>query len=171
MASEWVKTSEPKPSLWPGVKRIGSTGTRFTISDGLWAFIEPLLALHPNTHRFGGDGPRMADRGCADGIFFVLRTGCQWSALSTTGICPSSIKMHQTLALGGKQRRAAGSVRGRSQPHDLKFFAETIWSLPVERGRNSTPAKPQHLCLNKGYGYEQARWLAEAFDFASPPLT
>jgi transposase len=25
-----------------------------------------------------------------DGIFFVLRTGCQWNALSETDICPSS---------------------------------------------------------------------------------
>ena len=25
-----------------------------------------------------------------DGIFFVLRTGCQWKALSATGICSSS---------------------------------------------------------------------------------
>lgn len=26
-----------------------------------------------------------------DGIFFVLRTGCQWNALNETGICSSSV--------------------------------------------------------------------------------
>ncbi len=52
--------------------------------------MEPLLAEQRNTHRFGGGRPRVPDRTCADGIFFVLRTGCQWNALSATGICPSS---------------------------------------------------------------------------------
>src|SRR4051794_41165360 len=70
--------------------RIKSTGARFTLSDELWALMEPLLPEHKNTHRFGGGRPRVPDRQCADGIFFVLRTGCQWNALSATGICPSS---------------------------------------------------------------------------------
>lgn len=52
--------------------------------------MEPLLAEHPNTHRFGGGRPRVSDRGCADAIFFVLRTGCQWNALSATNLCASS---------------------------------------------------------------------------------
>ena len=70
--------------------RLATTGRQFVISDELWALMEPLLAPHPNTHRFGGGRPRVPDRQCADGIFFVLRTGCQWNALSATGICPSS---------------------------------------------------------------------------------
>src|SRR5438067_12185690 len=81
---------EVKPRSRPRAKRIQSTGPRFTISDELWALMEPLLAEHQNTHRFGGGRPRVPDRQCADGIFFVLRTGCQWNALSATGICPSS---------------------------------------------------------------------------------
>ena len=32
----------------------------------------------------------MPDRVCADGIFFVLRTGGPWNALSVTGLGPSS---------------------------------------------------------------------------------
>ena len=31
--------------------------------------MEPLLAPHPNTHRFGGGRPRVPDRVCADAIF------------------------------------------------------------------------------------------------------
>lgn len=64
--------------------------SRSEVSDELWARIEPLLPAHKNTHRFGGGRPRKPDRVCMNGIFFVLRTGCQWNALSATGICPSS---------------------------------------------------------------------------------
>ena len=83
-------SAEAKPRTRPRAKRIESTGARFTISDELWALLEPLLAAHPNTHRFGGGRPRVPERVCADGIFFVLRTGCQWNALSATGLGPSS---------------------------------------------------------------------------------
>jgi transposase len=65
----------------------------FRISDELWAKMEPLLPVlpvHVNTHRFGGGRPRVPDRKCLDGIFFVLRTGCQWKALDETGICSGS---------------------------------------------------------------------------------
>jgi transposase len=84
------RAGEVKPRSRPRAKRIPSTGARFTISDELWALMEPLLPEHKNTHRFGGGRPRVPDRRCADGIFFVLRTGCQWNALSATGLCPSS---------------------------------------------------------------------------------
>jgi len=62
----------------------------YMVSDELWAKIEALLPRHKNTHRFGGGRPRASDRKCMNGILFVLRTGCQWNALSATGICPSS---------------------------------------------------------------------------------
>jgi transposase len=52
----------------------------FRVSDELWAVLEPVLPKHSNTHRFGGGKPRTPDRQCADAIFYVLRTGCQWGA-------------------------------------------------------------------------------------------
>ena len=60
------------------------------MSDELWAVLDPLLPKHRNTHRFGGGKPRTPDRQCADAIFYVLRTGCQWGALDATGLCPHS---------------------------------------------------------------------------------
>ena len=66
------------------------TKNRYRISNELWEKIEPLIPKHPNTHRFGGGRPRVPDRKAIDGIFFVLRTGCQWNALDETGICSSS---------------------------------------------------------------------------------
>ena len=60
------------------------TTTGYRISDTLWSVLQPLLPVHFNTHRFGGGRPRIPDRLCADAIFYVLRTGCQWQALDQT---------------------------------------------------------------------------------------
>lgn len=66
------------------------TTTGFRISDELWAVLQPLLPVHVNTHCFGGGRPRIPDRHCADAIFYVLRTGCQWQALDQTELCAHS---------------------------------------------------------------------------------
>jgi transposase len=66
------------------------TTTGFRISDNLWRVLEPLLPVHVNTHRFGGGRPRVPDRRCADAIFYVLRTGCQWDAFNQTEFCAKS---------------------------------------------------------------------------------
>src|SRR6266487_5216 len=66
------------------------TTTGFRISDELWAVLQPLLPVHVNTHRFGGGRPQASDRDCADAIFYVLRTGCQWPALDQTELCAHS---------------------------------------------------------------------------------
>lgn len=75
----------------------------FSIPDELWERIAPLIPEHVNTHRFGGGRPRVPDRQVMDGIFFVLRTGCQWRALDGTGICDGSTA-HRRF----QQWRAAG---------------------------------------------------------------
>ena len=62
----------------------------YRIADELWAVLQPLLPVHVNGHRFGGGRPRVPDRQCADAIFYVLRTGCQWGALDATDLCRRS---------------------------------------------------------------------------------
>lgn len=74
---------------------VGGPGHRtmagvFRVPDEIWERIEPLIPERVNTHRFGGGRPRVPDRVILDGIFFVLRTGCQWRALDATGICSGS---------------------------------------------------------------------------------
>lgn len=59
------------------------------ISDHVWAEMEPLLPPRP-VHPLGCHNPRVPDRDAMNAILFVLRTGCQWSALNATGICSSS---------------------------------------------------------------------------------
>ena len=57
--------------------------------DALWAQVEPLLPPR-KPHPLGCHNPRVDDRRAMDAIFFRLRTGCQWNALSVTGLCSSS---------------------------------------------------------------------------------
>ena len=59
------------------------------IPDALWEQMVVLLPPRPR-HPLGCHNPRVPDRAAMDGIFFVLRPGCQWGALSATGICSKS---------------------------------------------------------------------------------
>lgn len=62
------------------------------IPDELWERLESLIPpTPPKPHPLGCHRPRIPDRKAMDGIFFVLRTGCQWNALNETGICSSSV--------------------------------------------------------------------------------
>ena len=49
------------------------------ISDELWEQLEPLLPAKKPQPK--GGRPWTSDRQAMDGIFYVLRTGCQWKAL------------------------------------------------------------------------------------------
>jgi putative transposase len=203
------------------------TTTGFRISDQLWAVLQPLLPVHVNTHRFGGGRPRIADRACADAIFFVLRTGCQWQALDQTELCAHStahdrfqawveagvfLKLWQAgvqqydelcgiewdwLAMdgaltkaplgGGKNRSQShrpGQVRRQAQRadggtwvplglvveganrHDLKLARPTIESLVVERPE-PTAERPQGLCLDAGYDYDEVYAILQEFGFTA----
>jgi putative transposase len=70
--------------------KVNKVTASYRVSDELWAVLQPVLPEPVNSHRFGGGRPRVPDRQCADAIFYVLRTGCQWGALDTTGLCPHS---------------------------------------------------------------------------------
>ena len=91
-ASVWEETMKQpatqKRNQEPTPKNGTTTG--FRISDELWAVLQPLLPARVKTHRFGGGRPRVPDRTCADAIFYVLRTRCQWQALDQTELCPHS---------------------------------------------------------------------------------
>lgn len=70
-------------------KKFGVVDDGFRISDGFWEKIEPLLPP-PKPHPLGCHNPPVEARQALNGIFFVLRTGCQWGALDETGICKKS---------------------------------------------------------------------------------
>jgi transposase len=56
------------------------------ISDEMWTAMEPLLPP-PKPHPLGCHRPRLDNRLVLNMIFLVLRTGMQWNALNSTGIC------------------------------------------------------------------------------------
>ena len=62
---------------------------KWRIPDALWSKIEPLLPPG-KPHPLGCHRPPTPPRKVMDGILFVLRTGCQWKALDSTGICSGS---------------------------------------------------------------------------------
>src|SRR5439155_18746473 len=57
--------------------------------DWLWERIGPVLPLPP-PHPLGCHRPRVSDRDAMVAILLVRRTGMQWNALNSTGICSSS---------------------------------------------------------------------------------
>jgi transposase len=59
------------------------------IPDALWEEMERFLPPR-KPHPLGCHNPRVPDRNAMNGILFVLRTGCQWTALDATGICNHS---------------------------------------------------------------------------------
>lgn len=74
-------------------------GTQFwTISDELWEEIReyiPKKQRDPNKHYLKAPGqgrPRLPVRQVLEGIFYVLRTGCQWKAVPREYGCGSSIQ-------------------------------------------------------------------------------
>ena len=101
-----TKAKDPKPlrpkRAGPATPANATTGS-FQVSDELWEVLAPLIPKRVNTHRFGGGRPRVADRTCANGICYVLRTGCQWKALDATGICSGStahLRFQEWVAAG-----------------------------------------------------------------------
>ena len=50
--------------------------------------------------------------------------------------------------------------------NDHKMLAATVESIPLERP-TPTRRRPQGLCLDKGYDYEEARDLVKAFGYTA----
>ena len=55
---------------------------------------------------------------------------------------------------------------GGANVNDFKLARETIESIPVQRPRPSMH-KPHHLCLDKGYDYDEVRQLLCEFGFTA----
>lgn len=59
------------------------------VPDDLWVRMESLLP--PKKPQPKGGRPWTSDRAAADGIFYVLRTGCQWKAMPRCFGAPSTV--------------------------------------------------------------------------------
>lgn len=63
----------------------------FSLSDELWAKIEPLLPVPQPKRRDRPGRPRQDNRQMMTAIFYLLRTGCQWHALPRSLGAPSTV--------------------------------------------------------------------------------
>jgi transposase len=59
-----------------------------------------------------------------------------------------------------------GLAVGGANVNDFKLARETIESVPLDRPR-PTRRRPQGLCLDKGYDYDEVRVLARAFQYTA----
>jgi transposase len=57
------------------------------------------------------------------------------------------------------------AVEGANR-NDFKMMKETFESIPVKRPK-PTRKKPQELCLDKGYDYDEVRDLAKEFGYTA----
>lgn len=72
----------------------------FRIPDALWERMELLLPVHKPSPL--GGRPRLDWRSVIDGIFYVLRTGCQWKAVPAEFGSGSSLHRYFQELLHGK---------------------------------------------------------------------
>lgn len=63
---------------------------KWLISDAIWERIRPLIPVAEVDSHCRGGRPGALDRDAMSGIFYVMKTGCQWRALDATGICSGS---------------------------------------------------------------------------------
>lgn len=50
--------------------------------------------------------------------------------------------------------------------HDMRLVRQTIKSIPIRRPR-PTRKKPQGMCMDKGYDYDEVRTLLKKFGFTA----
>jgi len=60
--------------------RVEFKGCSWRLSDRFWSYLQSLLPNYPAASARGGR-PRADVRQVMNGIFYVLRTGCQWKAV------------------------------------------------------------------------------------------
>jgi transposase len=103
------------------------TTTAFRISDELWAVLQPLLPVSVNPHRFSGGRPRVPDRTCADAIFYVLRTGCQWQA--------TLLSCYHPAGTTATEKPSASAMGSSVMPSQRRL--RSVTTSPTSRPRES----------------------------------
>lgn len=79
------------------------SGSSWRLPEELWLRMQPLLPRYRTNHK--GGRPRVDLQKVAQGIFYVLRTGCQWKAV------PQEYGSGSTLHRYFQQWTAAGVFR------------------------------------------------------------
>ena len=91
----------------------------FRISDFMWKEMEKIIPKPIDNHPLKCHNPRIDNRKAMNGIYFVLRTGCQWQALDKTNICKHSVA-HKRF-----QEWTEAGVFAEFWKRGLSFYDET----------------------------------------------
>lgn len=75
---EWVDFKSASTEVF-GMSKQGKSLESWQLPEKLWQRIEPLLPRYKSSRQ--GGRPRADLRKVMEGIYYVLRTGCQWKAV------------------------------------------------------------------------------------------
>ncbi len=75
----------------------------------------------------------------------------------------AACSLKRSLLSEGRGVPLAVAIAGANR-HDMRLFSATLEALFIARPK-PTRKRPQHLCLDKGYDYDEVRALAKEFGF------
>ncbi|MDD4521768.1 MAG: IS5 family transposase [Methanosarcina sp.] len=151
----------------------------YEISDEFWNKIKSLLPL-PKPKKKAGR-PRADDRKIMNGIFYLLRTGCQWKALPRCYGAPSTVhdrfqewqraglfeKMWQAGLLEYDNEKGLEwewqAIDGANR-HDKMLVKGTLDAIIIERPSHKVT---QNMCMDKGYDFPDIRELVGNYGYTA----
>ena len=140
-----------------------STGVadNWRIPEAMWQRIEPLLTAEVPKPK--GGRPRVSARECMDGIFYVLRTGCQWKAL------PQCFGAASTVHDRFQELRAAGVFERLWQEGLLEYDTQhgLDWEWQAMDGAMTKAPLGGKRNRSQSYGPGQKRDQTEPADRGS----
>ena len=98
-----------------------------------------------------------------DGCMTKAPLGGEKTGKNPTDRAKSGVK--RSLLVEGEGLPIGLDVDGANR-NDMKMVQATLESIPVERPE-PTAAKPQGMCMDKGYDYDEVRTIVEEFGFTS----
>ncbi|MDD2338969.1 MAG: IS5 family transposase, partial [Methanosarcina sp.] len=151
----------------------------YEISDEFWNKIKSLLPL-PKPKKKAGR-PRADDKKIMNGIFYLLRTGCQWKALPRCYGAPSTVydrfqewqraglfeKMWQAGLLEYDNEKGLEwewqAIDGANR-HDKMLVKGTLDAIIIERPSHKVT---QNMCMDKGYDFPDIRELVGNYGYTA----
>ena len=133
-------------------------GDNWRIPEAMWQRIEPLLPAEGPKPK--GGRPRVSARECMDGIFYVLRTGCQWKAL------PQCFGAASTVHDRFQEWRAAGVFKRLWQEGLLEYDTQhgLDWEWQAMDGAMTKAPLGGKRNRSQSYGPGQKRDQTEPAD-------
>src|SRR5215211_1175074 len=122
------------------------------VSDELWAIVEPLLPKEPPKPK--GGRPRVPDRACLTGIFFVLRSGIPWEMLPPELGCGSGmtcwrrLRDWQQIGVWDRLHRLLLDRLGAADQIDWERACLDSASVPAKRGARR-PEQIRRIAANR----------------------